>query len=89
MRHKYYELSNISLVKFLTVSLSSHAYNSNFERGRIVAKVTVEKIKPKPVATAVPRETSHMRQSARKIGLDIPKPKLSLPEVEPEEPDIG
>lgn len=44
--------------------------------------------KPVQMSTlTVARETSHVRQHARKVGIDIPKPKLSLPEVEAEEAD--
>lgn len=51
-----------------------------------MAKVTVEKVKPKqPVLY---RESSLARLSARKIGLDIPKPRPSPPEAELEETDI-
>jgi hypothetical protein len=38
-------------------------------------------------ATQVHRSASHMRQAARKVGIDIPEPEPSLPDTELEETD--
>jgi len=52
-----------------------------------MAKVTVEKVKQKqPIFY---RESSSARLSAKRIGLDIPKPNPLPPETELEETDIA
>lgn len=54
-----------------------------------MAKVSVEYIKPNPKPIVVHRQSSHARQAAKKIGLNIPTPADSLPEEEQEIADIA
>jgi hypothetical protein len=53
-----------------------------------MAKLAVQTINPKH-RTLVRRETSHVRQSARRVGINIPKVNPTLPVAEQEETDIG
>ena len=53
-----------------------------------MAKFSVAKIQTKPQAM-VHREASSKRQAARRVGIDVPKPPLSLPETEQEATDIA
>ena len=52
-----------------------------------MAILTVAKVaRPHPVSR---RENSRVRLSARRVGLDIPEPHLSLPKAELEAADIS
>ena len=53
-----------------------------------MAQVTISKLRGTQQPT-VHREASRVRQVARKAGIVIPKPMLSLPETEQEETDIA
>jgi hypothetical protein len=53
-----------------------------------MATVQVQTINHKQ-RTLVSRETSHVRQSARRVGINVPKVHPALPEAEQEETDIG